>query len=243
MQKGQGGHIVPSENKSYNERLFKGGVRKYFHEARFFWLRKKLRKLSVDHGSVVELGCHDGKLLKYLPFKPVYYAGYDANWEAGIDIAKIEWRDYPEYRFLHCNEPADFNPNKEKYTVAVCMETIEHIPLRVVSDYLSRLKSAVTGYLFITVPNEKGLVFLLKYGVKKLFLKVDEPYSWKELYFAATGDLSKVKRNEYGHKGFDYQALFPLISEHFEMMSVESIPFSFLPAWMNFSIGITMRPK
>jgi 2-polyprenyl-3-methyl-5-hydroxy-6-metoxy-1,4-benzoquinol methylase len=242
MQKQQGGHIIPSENKSYNERLFKSGMRKYFHEARFFWLTKVLRKLSVQQASVIELGCHDGKLLKYLSFQPTRYAGYDANWEDGIDLAKKEWKGHAGYEFYTCNTPSAFNPGLNKFDIAVCMETLEHLPLNELREYLARLKASTSGYLFVTVPNEKGPLFLLKYGVKKIFLKVDEPYSWRELFYAAGGNLSKVKRNEYGHKGFDYKTLVLLMKEYFTILSIDTIPFSFLPSWMNFSIGIIARP-
>ena len=243
MQKNPAGHILPSENKTYNERLFNRGLRKYFHEARFIWLRKALKKLGIMQASVIELGCYDGKLLNYLPFRPSVYVGYDANWENGLELAAKHWKDFPAYRFLYCNDIAAFNPQSIKYDISVCMETLEHLPLHQLEDYILQLSKSTRNFLFITVPNEKGPMVMLKYGIKKLFLKVDEPYTFRELAYASVGNLRKVSRLEYGHKGFDYNQLITRLGMHFKILSVHPIPFSFLPSWMNFSIGIVAKPR
>jgi hypothetical protein len=242
MKKDNAGHILPGENKSYNERLFKGGIRKYFHEARYIWIQKAIKRLAIKKSTVLELGCYDGKLLSYLPFQPDLYTGYDANWEGGLDLAAAKWKTYPAYHFKFCNNISEFNPGNDAYDMSVCMETLEHLPADQLDAYLVKLRDATKYYCFITVPNEKGPLVLFKYAAKKLFLKVDEPYTIRELAFASVGNLSKVKRVEYGHKGFDYHQLLERLSKYFELIAVQPIPFSFLPAWMNFSIGIIARP-
>jgi hypothetical protein len=242
MKKATAGHIIPAESKSYNERLFKGGIRKYFHEARYIWIQKALKRLAIVQATVLELGCFDGKLLSYLPFKPELYIGYDANWEGGLDLAKAKWKAFPNYQFRYCNDVSEFNPGSNSSDISVCMETVEHLPSQQLDAYLTKLSAATKNYIFISVPNEKGPLVFFKYATKKLFLQVDEPYSIRELAYASVGDLSKVKRIEYGHKGFDYQELLERLSKHFEIITVQPIPFSFLPAWMNFSIGIIAKP-
>lgn len=242
MQKNPAGHIQPSEFKSYNERLFNKGIRKYFHEARFIWLQKALKRLHIQQASLLELGCYDGKLLNYLPFSPSRYVGYDANWENGLELAAAKWSPYSNYEFKYCNDIRSFNPSSEVFDVTVSMETLEHLPLHQLDAYILRLRDATNKLLFITVPNEKGPIVMLKYGIKKAFLKVDEPYSFNELVHASTGRLSKVSRLEYGHKGFDYNELLVKLSAHFEVISLQPIPFTLLPAWMNFSIGIIAKP-
>jgi hypothetical protein len=242
MHKNPAGHILPSEKKTYNERLFSGGIRKYFHEARFVWLRKALKKLDIRQASVLELGCYDGKLLNYLPFRPAAYVGYDANWENGLELASKHWAHFPAYQFEYCNDIKSFNPQLIKFDISVCMETLEHLPLHQLDDYISHLRKSTKDFLFVTVPNEKGPMVMLKYGIKKLFLKIDEPYTFRELANASVGNLSAVPRLEYGHKGFDYHQLINILTPHFKIISVQPIPFSFLPSWMNFSIGIIARP-
>ena len=239
----QHAHTPPAENKSYNERLFKGGIRKYFHEARFIWLQKALKKMDIKNGSVLELGCYDGKMLSYLPFEPVHYSGYDANWENGLELAKERWGQHSSYAFYYCNDIKSFNPSATVHDITVCMETLEHLPLADLEAYLLKIRESTGKYVFITVPNEKGPLVMLKYAIKKWFLAVDEPYRFKELMYASVGKLSRVERKEFGHKGFDHEQLSATLAKYFRIISIEPLPFSLLPAWMNFSIGIIAAPK
>ncbi len=66
------------EDKTYNQRLFSPGLRGFFHNGRFKWLFNSFKKFNITKGSVLEIGCNDGRSLDYLPFVPSNYAGYDA---------------------------------------------------------------------------------------------------------------------------------------------------------------------
>ena len=74
----------------YNERLFKGCIRKKLHMARYYWITKSLLKLDCEFQSCLELGCFDGKVIDFLPTKPVRYLGLDANWEGGAGLGERE---------------------------------------------------------------------------------------------------------------------------------------------------------
>ena len=89
------------------------------------------------------------------------------------------------------------------------METLEHVPPEMVEPYLNTLSKHIKGYLFISVPNEKGLFFLIKHILKMIFSKDYPSYKWKEIFFSTVGMMSKVERDE--HKGFDYDALVKVI--------------------------------
>ena len=43
---------------------------------------------KINYDTVLELGCHDGKVIEFLPKMPSIYKGYDANWENGIELAR-----------------------------------------------------------------------------------------------------------------------------------------------------------
>jgi len=243
MNQDSSGHIIPREKKAYNERLFKKGFRKYFHEARFFWLIKKLKKLNITNGTIIELGCHDGKILSYLSFSPEAYAGYDANWENGLDIAKTTFQHNINYQFYRCTTPADFNKPGNLYDISIAMETVEHLPVRDLESYLLKIKDSTRKYFFITIPNEKGPLVVIKYLIKKIFLRIDEPYSLKELWYVSIGRIDKVRRIGYGHKGFDYVNMITTVSKYFDIVTIEPIPFPSFPIIANFSIGIVATPK
>lgn len=63
--------------------------------------------------------------------------------------------------------PEDMELNGEEFDISICMETLEHIPPDLVGGYLKELSKATKNYIFISVPNEIGVVFLFKHLVKK----------------------------------------------------------------------------
>ncbi|MBK6564106.1 MAG: hypothetical protein IPG18_02680 [Saprospiraceae bacterium] len=230
---------------SYNERLFgKGWPRKKLHSGRFEWLRNEINKLELKVASVLELGCFDGRSIRYLPEDIEEYSGYDANWENGLDNAISSYKGIVKYNFILCTKAEDFNPKPKSVDISVSLETLEHIALSELEKYLIKLAEATREYVFITVPNEKGLILFLKYFYKKwIYRKVYDVYSKRELWYATFGKLDKIERKEFGHKGFDYKNLIKKLENYFEIVDVKGIPVSWLPVSLNFTVGIIAKPK
>jgi SAM-dependent methyltransferase len=224
----------------YNDRLFSSGFRRYLHLARFLWLRQKLLELNCRSSRVIELGCFDGKVIEFLPNKPDYYVGYDADWEGGLSLARQKWQVNPNYHFRICTAVEQMDVGQDRFDIAISMETLEHIPEQILRPYLEKLATVTDRYIFITVPNEKGVVFFLKYLVKFLFGEA-EKYSLSEFFNATLGRMDRVKRNE--HKGFDYDWLTRVVDEYFNVVEVSGAPFSRLPVALNFTIGIIAKKR
>jgi 2-polyprenyl-3-methyl-5-hydroxy-6-metoxy-1,4-benzoquinol methylase len=228
----------------YNARLFeKRGIRSFFHNSRFKWLFEESQRLNINKGSILELGCFDGKTINYMPFVPKEYVGYDANWEGGLDEAEKLWKHNPEYKFKFCDSPALFNPTNELFDYCISMETLEHLPLAYSDEFLQKLASSTKTYGFFSIPNEQGILCVLKYLIKITFLTTYETYSLKELWFAFIGHPEKVKRNEGLHKGFSYKQQIRELQRYFDIVSVKGIPFKHLPLSLNFTIGIVVKKK
>lgn len=160
---------------TYNERLFRGGIRKWVHLSRFNWLSQMCVRHRPDMSCVVELGCFDGRVLGYIP-KPVKYYGFDANWEGGLAEASLSNVD-PSIRFVECRLPENFANVEEKVTCCISLETLEHIPVDLIDGYIKKMSSILNGYLFVTVPNEKGILFACKYLAKLIFGGVRNTHS------------------------------------------------------------------
>jgi SAM-dependent methyltransferase len=224
----------------YNERLFEGGFRRRFHLARFEWVRGALRRAGAACRSVLELGCFDGRAISYLPGRPVEYLGLDANWEDGLSIARERYRDDAGFEFRQCDTPTDLLRlcSGRRFDTALCLETLEHVPPEFVGGYLRALSDVVTGHLVITVPNEKGPVFLGKYLVKRACGDV-AAYKKREILAAALGRMTAVERNE--HKGFDYEWVVGETMSCFRVLEVSGYPLRHLPKGLNFGIGILAR--
>jgi SAM-dependent methyltransferase len=226
----------------YNERLFSGGLRGRLHQSRFHWLHESLRRVHAACARVLELGCFDGRSIAYLLRKPDAYLGLDANWEGGLDAGRRRWKDDHSVRFELCSTPEELlrNVEGERFDTVLCLETLEHLTPEVAAAYIEAIAGVAIGHLLVTVPNEKGPVFLVKYMVKRLFGDYI-PYRPVEIWGALIGRMDLVERND--HKGFDYDDIVRLVGMHFDLLEVSGYPFRRLPRWMGFGVGIAARAR
>lgn len=225
--------------KSYNERLFSGVVRKYVHEARFKWLKKKLHEYDVCYDLVVEIGCFDGRAIQYFPKEPVKYIGFDAGWEGGIYKAIEKYRNNHRFDFCISSSPADFAiPEGMKATLVIALETLEHIPPEMLEEYLRKIYElmAPNSYFIITVPNEKGIVFLSKFLIKTLVYRDAHDISLKEVCAATFGKTHLIKRDD--HKGFNWEVLIDQLKKYYKIIEVQGVQEQKLPPKYNINIGI-----
>lgn len=229
---------------SYNQRLFSGKtIRSRLHNSRFLWFRNTLKSTGMEKIKAVELGCFDGRLLEYFPTAPIRYEGLDADWEGGLTAAQQKFKEHPAWHFRKAVDPsalAEFADHV--FNVGAALETLEHVPPHLVDGYLKELARVIDGYFIVTVPNEKGLVFLAKWLVKKLFLKYSgQKYRFSEIVAATFGQMHKVERND--HKGFDYDALIRQIQQHFDLVRIEGMPIPYLPISLSFTVCILAKSK
>ncbi|MHA6248562.1 class I SAM-dependent methyltransferase [Pontibacter sp. CAU 1760] len=231
--------------KGYNERLFQENtLRGRLHFARYYWLRSKVAKYYPEVKSVLELGCFDGKTISFLPQSITLYHGFDANWERGLDEARKIYINDDRLKFIRSSEIEGFVPPLPVYDVSICMETLEHLPLVDLELYISQLRNSTKHFCFVTVPNEKGFVLILKYLIKKMVLRDDpELYSYNELLNGLFNRMKRIQRNEGGHKGFDYVELIDRLKGHFDIIEVNGIPLATVPKQLSFSIGVVLKRK
>lgn len=225
---------------TYNDRLFKQKFRKDFHFARFFWLQNHLNK--IDFKSVFELGCYDAKTLDFIENQNFEYTGFDDDWEGGLKIAIKKYEDNPNVHFIRSNEPEDILTNS-LYDISICLETFEHLPTQQLELFIKNLSRITVNYSFFSVPNESGPIFLFRHIIKIIFKLNPEPYTFKEIFWQTIGTSNNVIRSEGSHKGFDYKKVIEIIEKYYKIKKVESIPFSYLPIWLGFNVGIVCEKK
>ena len=223
----------------YNERLFSGGVRAWFHLARFRWVADKVSQIDLFPLRVVELGCFDGRLVSVL--SPQKYVGFDADWEGGLSSAQNTYAQREGIAFVKCQTPNDLRVPFMNPNLFVSLETLEHILPGELEEYLRRLSELKCDYGLVTVPNEKGIVFLFKYLAKLAFSWGGESYRLAEVIAATVGLMKYVQRKE--HKGFDYEELEKLLARYWRIERVEGVHCSWFPNFLNFQIGFVLRNK
>ena len=233
--------MTAAVREDYNQRLFSGNWRSRIHLSRFYWLVDQMRWLRLNRVTIIELGCYDGKTVGFLDCAPEAYLGLDANWEGGLDSGKVKWKDFANIELRHCRKPEDIPAPQKPYDIGICMETLEHLPPDLVDPYLFKLSQVIEGYLFITVPIERGFMFLLKHCLKKILGMKDDTFSKMEFINSVIGRLDKVKRGE--HKGFDDRALVKQVERYFNIVSVSGV-FPGLPIRsLNLTIGIIAKSR
>jgi 2-polyprenyl-3-methyl-5-hydroxy-6-metoxy-1,4-benzoquinol methylase len=223
---------------TYTEQLFGKGIYARHHLRRFEWLRRKFDALAGEAEiSVLEVGCHDGRALSSIPRRVRRYAGFDAGWGGGLERGRQKFAAEKDYTFTESTQPRDVASLGEQFDFIICMETLEHLDQPVVEGYIQAFASKLNGYLLVTVPNEKGLPFLVKAtGARVLNIERYYPYTTAEFFWAVLGRLQHVRRIE--HKGFDYARLVGLIRHHFPHVRVEGINSLRLPPSLSLTIGI-----
>lgn len=226
----------------YDDRLFSGGFRSWVHLARFRWLRARLRGVNVRLCNVVELGCFNARSLSYMD-DPKCYAGYDAGWEGGLSLAREQFLGVESVSFHECTKPQHMAVPSGSVDLFIALETLEHLPPNDLEDYLLRISAmmAAEGKVLISVPNEKGVVFLLKQLTKMLIFGNPEKYTVTEFLAAIFGAMSHVERDE--HKGFDWEDLKCQMESHFVLESCCGLQFTWLPPSLNPSIGMVFVLK
>ena len=223
------------EPKDYNSRLFERGIRKWFHLQRFKWVCKQLLNGNLHKPrKILDFGCFDGRLSKYLPDE-VHFIGVDANWEGGLDKAKRMFKNTQNRVFLHAKQ----SEWKElRVDCITSLETLEHIPESELEVLIQNFRN-ISNTIVVTVPNEIGLVFGIKYIIKLLFYS-PESYTIKEYFFQILGLSERVEREQ--HKGFNYNNLIAIFrNTRYELILKEGVQFPWLPHYLSPQIGLIFK--
>jgi len=227
----------------YNIRLFEsGGLRSLYHNSRYRWLAREIERSGVAAPRIIELGCFDAKTLHFID-RPAYYLGLDDDWENGLSEGRKLWDGQPSVELLKCHSAADI-PERGLFDFGIALETLEHIPDDLLEPYLAKLSTVITGYLFVSVPYERGVVFLAKYLAKTLFFggyMGGERCSLRDVFLLTFGQTHKVKRCD--HKGFDERKLLKQLSKYFVIEKVSSAFPRFLPRCLSLTVGIVASPR
>ena len=235
--------VRPPPTDTYNERLFaRPGLRRFYHMARFNWVRDKIDRHVGAGLRLIELGCYDGRLFEVLGARVSQYVGLDANWGEGLTLAREKYRGRPGVTLLEANRPEDLEQfGAGEFNVAAALETLEHVPPEMVPGFLDEFQRVTRGYLFLTVPNELGAVFLAKWLAKRFVYRDGHHYSPKEVVAATLRRSDKVERDD--HKGFDYRHVIAEVAKRFDIIDVDGLASLGLPAALSPTVGIFAKSR
>ncbi len=197
---------------SYNERLFQSRGLRSAYHLERY--RWLAREMAgISSPRVIELGCFDAKI----------------------------WRDAGNVELVNCVHPSQI-PDRGTFDIGVVLETLEHLPDPLLDEYIAKLGALIHGKLFVSVPRERGLIFLAKYLAKTLFYGGyaggGRPTP-RDVFMLTLSRTNQVKRCD--HKGFDERVLIKKLSKYFRIEKVSSIFPRFAPLSLSVTVGIVAR--
>lgn len=147
-----------------HEDSYKKGLLSFSHRNRLGTIKKVFYKyVPSSYASWADFGCSNGfviqKILEGNNYKFKKITGYD-HIEKLIELAREKNIPNAEFRYIDLNNVTIADSD---FDVATCFETLEHV-----GDYKNAFTNIYNslkkgGILIITVPNETGMVGLIKF--------------------------------------------------------------------------------
>jgi hypothetical protein len=234
----------------YADRKFRAlrRIYAYHHTRRFEWLKSKLQSLGKQNLSILEIGCNDARSLNYVPVRVARYLGFDAGWRSGwkngyphgLDAARIRFHNRPMFEFRKSVRYEDLSDVDEQFDIAIVLETFEYLELEQLETYVFLISEKLKhdGWIFSTMPNEKGLPLLLKAIGSTISGVQRSEYTLPQFWNALVGRLDRVPRSARGRKGFDYSAMAQMVQRHFAQVSLEPVEPNHCPLWLSLNVGL-----
>lgn len=220
----------------------------FHHARRFEWLRKKISSFHRQDLSILEIGCNDARSLTYVPTCVRRYLGLDAGWRSGwkngkpygLEAARARFQQDPHIEFRKSEHHNDLLDIREKFDVAIVLETFEYLDPSELESYVFLLFEKLNddGFLLASMPNEKGLPLLLKAAGSTLSGVRRSEYTARQFWNALIGRLDRIPRAFRGRRGFDYAAMAGMVRRYFPHIRLESVEPPHSPVWLSLNVGL-----
>jgi hypothetical protein len=162
-----------------------------FETARLYikYINKFIKDNNVK--SIIEIGCGDGVLLKYLNVpQGVSYTGYDVV----ESILKKNRKKFPNYTFANLNILEEDFPNVD---LILCKDVLQHLPNQMVIEMFEKIKTHCQWSLitndYSSLDNQYNFDILIGACRNLDFEKPPFEFSGKYVYeYKAKGCLKKI---------------------------------------------------
>lgn len=217
----------------------------WLHSIRYKYLIELFDQLKNENPTkqlkVVEIGCAHAKAFGLLNERyNINYVGIELN-QTFAKTAKSRYGSQPNFRIINDSIENHYT-ELENVDFLMSLETLEHIPERIVVRLIERISSANPKYFVCSVPNEIGpIVWIKNIGSLLMGYYRHTEYKWSETLYAGLYQLDKVETHGTGHKGFDWRWLAQTIRHNRKITKTFSSPFRWLPKTFSVSVIFISR--
>lgn len=187
----------------------------YLNNLRIKKFRKVLSSYANELHKIIEFGAYDlffftqvsdviieKKCSKYT-FTDLYNTTGIVN-IAESNMAILQSDSTIQFNLIPSKGEEISNKTKELYDAIFIFETLEHVldEKRVIESISKILNRG--GLVFVGAPQEFGIMLFLK-EMGRLIVIGKKNHSFKEIFYATFGKMSRVKRVAGDHQGYDYR--------------------------------------
>lgn len=221
----------------------------YIHSIRFKRVIKiftQLEKNRTTPINVLEIGTANGKLYEILDKRfSIKYVGIEIN-SKSVEVVKERYSHKDNFKIIH-DSVLNVIEEIKKYDidVIIALETLEHIPERLVVRLMEQFALTKAKLFLFSVPVEVGPIIWIK-NISSFLMGYyrHKQYTLKETFWASIYKLYKLPpHHQAEHKGFDWRWLAQTIHQNLEIKSIQKFPFKWLPAALANSLFFIVKKR
>jgi hypothetical protein len=192
---------------------------------------------------VVDIGCAHAKLYQVLDERfDIEYTGIDPEPTLAA-VARERYGNRPNFTLLETSALETVDRYRGADVVAA-LETLEHIPEHEVVRLVEAVAQARPRRFVCSVPVEIGpTIWLKNVGSWVAGYVRHTEYEWKETFWAGLYRLDKLPPHAVRHKGFDWRWLAQTIRHNLRIVSLQTLPYGFVPSAFSTSVFIVAEPR
>lgn len=190
----------------------------------------------------VEVGCGSAKLFPLLNDRySIEYTGIDVV-EDRISAANERYGSHPNFSAIQ--DSADVRlKDLADADIVVALETLEHIPERIVVRIVEEVARIRPRVFICSVPVEIGPIIWIKNLGSRLMGYQRTNYTLRETFWAGLYRLDKLPPHDTSHKGFDWRWLAQTIRHNMNIQEMRKFPFGFMPAALSTNVFFVVNPR